>query len=118
MALDKAALLKAPELRRKLVKLGDGEVWMREFSVGESIRYRARYPVPDHDEVAALNATICQIGHALCNEDGTPMLTEDEIPAFAEALAASPQERVGVLAVALQELAGLGEAALKEALGN
>lgn len=118
MALDKAALLKKPELRRRLVNIGDGEVWMREFSVGEQQRLRAKYPRPEGDENAALHASLCLIGHALCNEDGSAMLSEEEIAEFAAVLAESPQDRVALLVKGFEEVVGLGEAALKEALGN
>lgn len=118
MALDKAGLLGQKTLRRKLVALGEGAVWMREFAVAERARLKDKYKAADDSAEAGLRSSLAILAVALETDDGAPMFTDAEIPGAVEALGEGSSDRVGRLIEAMQELNGLGEGALKEALGK
>lgn len=118
MALDKAALLARKDLRRSLVDIGDGQVWMREFSVSERQQLSAKYKAADPDPAVAMHGSLSMVVVSLQNEDGTPMFAEAEVESGVKVLEAGSERTVAKLLAAMASLNGLGEGALKEALGK
>lgn len=120
MALSRDALLKGQTLKRETVTVGIGEVVMRQLSVAERLRCNRRFLGIEKDDVdGAYRAAIAQVVTALCNDDGTPMFSADEIDGtVGELMESLPNAAAEELIAECSRIQGVKLDDVREAAGN
>ena len=119
--LGKEALLKPSDLKRETVQVGPlgGEVILRELSVVERFRVLKRFDITDEEDPAqAMRAVLAMVVVSLCNDDGSPMFSDDEVEEGVNGLEQHSSAAVEELMTACQRLQGLDKDATERAVGN
>lgn len=115
--LTREQFLKDTDLKREAVEVdGLGEVLMRELSVGERLDVARLFPqdMVDRDTATSLG----YVALSLCEPDGSPMFSRDEVLAAVDHLKAKAQRTIEQLQTAFLRMNGLSDEAVSEAVGN
>lgn len=116
--LSKEQFLTESGLRREVVEVeGLGEVKMRELSVGERMEWEKKHEATEGEDRDVVTS-LALVAVSLCNDDGSPMFSEDEIHQAVEALKAKPERVVEQLQRAFLRISGLTDEAVEQAVGN
>ena len=121
MSMDKAALFASLDLKSEAVEIAPGDfVRMQELSVAERERVRGSIQGLNEDAPEfAFRVLLGLVVASLRNDDGAVMFPPEEWAEATDALMTNASAApVGRMVDACQRINGMGEDALKEAVGN
>lgn len=120
MALSKAQFMEKPQFPRSTHKIdGMGELVLRELSVKEKMdieKWAEPIKGQSKDE-AGVFSVMALVAASICEPDGEPMFTRDELPTGVETVKGYGERAVKLLIDAYKQVNG-GAEEPKEALGN